>query len=267
MVTNLFFEDGIAYRKRSSKKSAKTLIFLHGIGANSTVWSEYEEFFSKNYNVISMDLRGHGFSKRLHKKDDYAFSQFSKDLYKVLKKEKINKCTVVGYSFSNYILLEFIKKYPHMVDSLIFISFHSSPGKVYKSKSLRFLLKILGKIAPAGKRHLAPQDYRNYILNRESDLKTLLRSIDNMGLRQYAHMAEHTLDYEGDPIMNQIRTPTLLIHGRGDKVFPISEAKAVVKKVETSTLIEIKKGSHRLVLENSKEIMRKMAKYLKEVLS
>ena len=43
----------------NSKKD--TIIFLHGSGLSHIVWSLAEQFFSnKNFNVLSLDLPGHG---------------------------------------------------------------------------------------------------------------------------------------------------------------------------------------------------------------
>ena len=41
-----------------------TIIFLHGSGLSHIVWSLAEQFFSnKNFNVLSLDLPGHGNSE------------------------------------------------------------------------------------------------------------------------------------------------------------------------------------------------------------
>jgi pimeloyl-ACP methyl ester carboxylesterase len=44
----------------------ETIIFLHGSGLSHIVWSLVEQFFSnKNFNVLSIDLPGHGNSEGL----------------------------------------------------------------------------------------------------------------------------------------------------------------------------------------------------------
>ena len=41
----------------------ETIVFLHGSGLSHIVWSLSEQFFSnKNFNVLSIDLPGHGSS-------------------------------------------------------------------------------------------------------------------------------------------------------------------------------------------------------------
>ena len=43
--------------------SKETIVFLHGSGLSHIVWSLTEQFFSnKNFNVLSIDLPGHGIS-------------------------------------------------------------------------------------------------------------------------------------------------------------------------------------------------------------
>ena len=45
-------------------KSKDTIVFLHGSGLSHVVWSLTEQFFSnKKYNVLSLDLPGHGNSE------------------------------------------------------------------------------------------------------------------------------------------------------------------------------------------------------------
>ena len=42
----------------------ETIVFLHGSGLSHIVWSLTEQFFStKNFNVLSIDLPGHGNSE------------------------------------------------------------------------------------------------------------------------------------------------------------------------------------------------------------
>ena len=45
-------------------KNKDTIIFLHGSGLSHIVWSLSEQFFSNNnFNVLSIDLPGHGNSE------------------------------------------------------------------------------------------------------------------------------------------------------------------------------------------------------------
>ena len=69
-----------------SKKD--TIIFLHGSGLSHIVWSLAEQFFSnKNFNVLSLDLPGHGNSDgpcldTIEKIADWIEKVFSKTRFK-----------------------------------------------------------------------------------------------------------------------------------------------------------------------------------------
>src|SRR5919108_4097602 len=49
----------------------RTLLFLHGFGANSYTWSKVSPTLSQNYRLILIDLKGHGASP---KPNDRAYS-------------------------------------------------------------------------------------------------------------------------------------------------------------------------------------------------
>ena len=76
-----FKENHIYYRMNDFKPDRKTLVFVHGMSGSSSAWIEYEEKFSKEYNVLTYDLRGHGKSHRYKKFNDYEIDKFTEDLY------------------------------------------------------------------------------------------------------------------------------------------------------------------------------------------
>ena len=87
----------------------ETIIFLHGSGLSHIVWSLVEQFFSsKNYNVLSIDLPGHGNSEGpcLH-----TIEEIADWLEKVFVKLKLEKVILVGHSQGCLEMLEYSNKY------------------------------------------------------------------------------------------------------------------------------------------------------------
>ena len=73
---------------------AKWVTFVHGAGGSSSIWFKQIRDFKKHFNVLLLDLRGHGNSKPKFKdsfKDDYTFDSISNDIIEVLDHEKIEK--------------------------------------------------------------------------------------------------------------------------------------------------------------------------------
>ena len=68
--------------------SADWVTFVHGAGGSSSVWFKQIREFQKYFNVLLLDLRGHGSSKSPIKnaiKQKYTFSAIANDIVEVMK--------------------------------------------------------------------------------------------------------------------------------------------------------------------------------------
>ncbi len=98
------------------------ITFVHGAGGSSTIWFKQIKYFSKNYNLLLLDLRGHGKSKVVPLnpfKKKYTFNSITADILEVLDKENIIKSHFVGISLGTILIRNFAEKYPKRVRSLI----------------------------------------------------------------------------------------------------------------------------------------------------
>ena len=87
---------------QNKKKELPWLTFIHGAGGSSSIWHKQIRFFSKFFNLLLIDLRGHGNSKGLTLnpfQSKYTFDVITDDIIKVLDHEKIlkNKCGLHQY--------------------------------------------------------------------------------------------------------------------------------------------------------------------------
>ncbi len=83
--TELYYE----YSKSEGDKPV--LVFLHGVGANLTLWKKEVDYFKKKgYGCLAIDLRGHGNSSVPLNEESYYLPCFVKDVRKVLQKTKVD---------------------------------------------------------------------------------------------------------------------------------------------------------------------------------
>ena len=96
-----------------------TIVFLHGSGLSHIVWSLAEQFFSsKNYNVLSIDLPGHGNS------DGPCLDSIEKIadwMEKVFDKLKLKNLILVGHSQGCLEILEYSSRYKERLKKLVFV--------------------------------------------------------------------------------------------------------------------------------------------------
>ena len=99
--------------------SKKTIVFLHGSGLSHIVWSLTEQFFSnKNFNVLSIDLPGHGISdgpclESIEKIADW--------LEEVFNELKLKNLILVGHSQGCLEILEYVYRYKDKLDKAVFV--------------------------------------------------------------------------------------------------------------------------------------------------
>jgi alpha/beta hydrolase fold len=71
---------------------------------------------AKDYQVIALDMRGHGLSDKPAKEEDYG-PELVEDVVRLLNRLKIKKAHIVGYSMGGIIAANFIVKHPDRVRS------------------------------------------------------------------------------------------------------------------------------------------------------
>jgi pimeloyl-ACP methyl ester carboxylesterase len=100
---------------------ASWVTFIHGAGGSSAIWYKQLRDFKKSFNVLLIDLRGHGKSKNhpfeWHKK--YSFSSIGNEVIEVLDYLKIKKSHFIGISLGTIIIREISERYPNRVSSMI----------------------------------------------------------------------------------------------------------------------------------------------------
>lgn len=93
------------------------VVLIHGLHASTkTNWGlpGVINLLSKNYQVISLDLPGHGESDKPENQDAYGL-QMVEDVNQLLDHLKVKKAHIVGYSMGGMIAMKFMAKHPEHV--------------------------------------------------------------------------------------------------------------------------------------------------------
>jgi non-heme chloroperoxidase len=81
----------------SNNGQGKVLIFLHGGFVDSSIWKHQLEFFTKRYQVINIDMRGHGKSAGSDDQE-YSVAMLADDVIELMDDLKIDKAVICGMS-------------------------------------------------------------------------------------------------------------------------------------------------------------------------
>ena len=101
-------------------KKKPSILLMHGSGLTHIVWSLHEQFYAtQGYNVLSVDLPGHGNSEGPSLKSIEEISDWIKSLMNVLD---INKLIIIGHSQGSLVGIDFAARYPNLINGLVLVA-------------------------------------------------------------------------------------------------------------------------------------------------
>ncbi|WP_115461061.1 alpha/beta fold hydrolase [Winogradskyella aurantiaca] len=226
---------------------AEWVTFVHGAGGSSSIWYKQVRSFKEHYNVLVLDLRGHGRSKpKLSDalKSTYTFDAITTDILEVLDHLKIQKSHFVGISLGTILIRNLAELHPERVQSMIMggailkLNFRSQVlmrfGVICKSViPYMYLYKLFAFIIMPRKAH---KESRVLFINEAKKLY------------QKEFMRWFKLASEINPLLrffrlNDIGIPTIYIMGDQDHLF-LPNVKKVVDNHALSSLHVIEDCGH-----------------------
>lgn len=118
----------------------KPIFFIHGLGADHTMFEPQITVFSKDYRVIAPDLQGNGLSSPLNGPVNSVLDRQCADVIGIMDQQGIEKAVFCGVSYGGVFNFHFVLNHPERVAGLI-ISDSFSDTKV---KSLSEFLNLIG---------------------------------------------------------------------------------------------------------------------------
>ena len=101
-------------------KKKSTILLIHGSGLTHIVWSLHEQFYaSQGFNVLSVDLPGHGNSEGPSLKSIEKISDWIKSL---MLKINIEKIIIVGHSQGGLVGIDFASRYPELIEKIVLVA-------------------------------------------------------------------------------------------------------------------------------------------------
>lgn len=110
------------YRKHILSPDHEWVVFVHGAGGSSSIWYRQVREFRKNFNVLLVDLRGHGDSQPPMLKafeGEYTFNDLVGEIIEVLDDAGIQQAHFVGISLGCILIRILGEMAPERVKSMI----------------------------------------------------------------------------------------------------------------------------------------------------
>ena len=99
--------DGVRIHYETAGKGRPALLLVHCWTCDSSFWKDQVARLSRNRQVVTLDLAGHGRSGRTRK--DYTMEAFGQDVKAVADELKLDRMVLVGHSMGGAVILEAAK--------------------------------------------------------------------------------------------------------------------------------------------------------------
>ncbi len=232
-----------------------TIVFLHGSGLSHIVWSLAEQFFSsKNYNVLSIDLPGHGNS------DGPCLDSIEKIadwMEKVFDKLKLKNLILVGHSQGCLEILEYSSRYNERLKKLVFVGGSNKmpvhPDLIELAQSGHSdAVKLMMKWGYEGSKKFIGGNPVEKIIQSPRDISEIL-AVDLNACNNYSN---------GSEAAKVIDLPSMLIFGELDKMVNLEAGKKFSNLIKNSTTHVIKGCGHMIMIEKAFEMREKILEFL-----
>jgi len=265
MKEYIFPKNGIYYRTNDFQKDRQTIVFIHGLSGNSSAWEHYEQEFMARYNVLSIDLRGHGCSRKYLKEKDYDMDLFIDDIEALFDFLRIEKCVITSHSFGSIISVGLIQRDPGRIQSAIFLAPAFTSKRALSTLFMRLVsgtLAFFSRALPISDKPGKHIDYSRFLPTHDWDVRRIWTDVSNTGVAIYffcLHSLYRSMD-EGS--FYGLHLPTLIIHGKRDSYVPLQHSIKASKHIEGARLAVLPLADHMLVLNYPTEISNIMADFL-----
>ena len=242
---------------QGTDRSKDTIVFLHGSGLSHIVWSLSEQFFSsKNFNVLSIDLPGHGNSEGPCLD---SIEKITEWLEKVFDKLNLNNLIIVGHSQGCLEAIEYSFKYKKRLKKMVLIggSYRMPVNKDLIDLALNGdsdAVKLMMKWSYEGSKKFIGGNPVEKIINSPRDISEIL-AVDLIACNNYAN---------GYDAAKAINCPVLLVFGELDKMVNLDTGKKFANLVKDSETYIINGCGHMIMIEKAFEMREKVLEFLKK---
>jgi pimeloyl-ACP methyl ester carboxylesterase len=222
---------GDSFVIESGEDNRETVLFLHGSGSNSGMWTADVKELSENYHVYAIDIIGEC-GKSAENRPSFKNNSYSDWLFEIIDKLGLNKVSLVGCSLGGWIALDFAIKYPEKTAKLILMA---TAGVVQVKVKTIFWIIITSFLGSWGFKKLNKIVYNNLEIDEKAlEFASLIK-------KHYKPRTD-VLPVFQDESLKKIDIPTLFIGGENDCFYDSQKAasrlKENLKNVHCSVLEE-----------------------------
>jgi pimeloyl-ACP methyl ester carboxylesterase len=236
------------------------LILIGGLGFGRWSWFKQVPALSNRFRTIAFDVRG-------EQSLSYGVADLSAEVVTLLDHLGIEKAHVLGTSLGGFVAQELALERPDLVDKLVLVctSYGSHAPETMSPQALGRMLGW-GALSPesATRRGLETATSDAYRDENPDEFNLILRwrLADSPSLATYYQQAMAGARFDASHDVENIASPTLVIHGADDRYMPVANAVALAESIPGAKLRVFEDAGHLVFIERAEEVNEEIVSFL-----
>ena len=236
------------------------LLLIHGLGSSSQDWEMQLPEFSSHFQVINIDLRGHGRSEK--PPGPYSIPLFAEDTARLISELGLESTHILGISLGGMVAFQMALDYPDLVRSLVIVNSvpeliaHNFKDRIDYWKRLLivrlFGLEKMGQVL--AERFFTEPEY-------EALRQIFVRRWAENYKPSYLASLKAAFGWSVLGRLGEILTPTLVVGADGD-YFSNAEKERYTRLMPNAELIIVENSRHALPAEKPAEFNQTVLSFL-----
>lgn len=253
----------LAYTKQGT---GNYIILLHGMRDSKNIMMPLAEKLSKEYCVISIDFRGHGYSDK--QKTDLSTSLFAEDIIDFTEKMGIDKFMLFGHSLGASVAIEIALKVPEKVTKIILAgtAVREDLGE-YRPKDPEKMLKdpamvdgFINMLNQKFFKHKKDDNEKEKLLSIRQKAMLSWMMLESSTANSLLYLKRTNLEER----LKDIKVPVLIIRGEYDPVGKQEEAQFIKRHILEVYLVSINNAGHYMFLEYLDQVVNNINDFIGE---
>jgi pimeloyl-ACP methyl ester carboxylesterase len=138
--------DGVPIRYWVRGQGDPTLVFIHGLANDHSIWREQVDVFARNHKLVTVDLGGHGASGV--NRASWSIAGLAGDVESVLKGLALKRVVLIGHSMGGPVALLAAGRMPDRILGVIGVdTLHNAEFKLPEDQAKEVLAKFEANFA------------------------------------------------------------------------------------------------------------------------
>ena len=244
-----------------NNNSKEWVLLIHGLGGSINTW-KYQIEDLKDYNILAVDLEGHGGSELIRHR--HLLSRTAEEINEILEFENIEEVNIISLSLGTLVAMEFAYSYKEKVKSIILAGFVLNLGIGYKAllalvEGFKYIIPkrifypMFANIMMPKKNHKKSRDFfiRESVKMKSAAFRMWLTELFKTQFKLKKYLK----------VIKDNRLPIFLISGKEDYFF-VNSVRRTYDKLNEASLCYIEKCGHVCSIEKHAQFNNLMLDFL-----